>query len=62
VTGPSPRSKWNNIGSLLTQLSVNPSEVDLVLDYKYVKPDERVRTILFICGTSFPTDLSIDSN
>ncbi|UMY55382.1 MULTISPECIES: beta family protein [Paenibacillus] len=40
----------NNIGSLLTQLSVNPSEVDLVLDYEYVKPDERVRTMLFLTG------------
>ncbi|WP_337102001.1 beta family protein [Paenibacillus sp. YIM B09110] len=40
----------NNINRLLTQLAVNPNEVDLVLDYEYANPNDQTRTTLFITG------------
>lgn len=38
------------IDSLLSLFSVNPSEVDLVLDYEYVDSKDEVRTTLFLVG------------
>ncbi|MHA0858227.1 beta family protein [Paenibacillus sp. CMAA1364] len=40
----------NNIDLLLSQLSVEPSEVDLILDYEYSNPDQQNRTVLFLTG------------
>ncbi|MCC8434211.1 beta family protein [Brevibacillus sp. M2.1A] len=39
-----------NIDSLLTTLGVDTTEIDLVIDYKYVNPNDRTRTALFISG------------
>lgn len=37
-----------NIENLLTILSVSPSEVDLIIDYEYVNPNDQTRTFLFL--------------
>lgn len=37
-----------NIDGLLTTLNVTPAEVDLILDYEYVNPNDQTRTFLFL--------------
>lgn len=37
-----------SIDTLLSSLQVNPTEVDLILDYEYVNPNDQNRTFLFL--------------
>jgi hypothetical protein len=39
-----------SIDNLLTIIQVNPSEVDLIIDYQHVTPQERTRTAIFLTG------------
>lgn len=38
----------HNIDSLLTELDASPTEVDLIIDYEQVAPQEKTRTTLFL--------------
>ncbi|ARF67016.1 hypothetical protein B7C51_03135 [Paenibacillus larvae subsp. pulvifaciens] len=40
----------DNINSLLAKLKLPPEEIDLLVDYGYVNPKDRIRTSIFLVG------------